>query len=104
MATSLVHKQLWETVADELQVAPQKGLDLVGPIAIRLGLATSVVEPDALDEAVSTLVAALLAAPAGAVRSTKAVLRGAVVNDPVAQRRLERETQVPLIRGMLGTQ
>jgi enoyl-CoA hydratase/carnithine racemase len=72
--------------------------------ALRLGLATSVVEPDALDDAVSTLVSALLAAPAGAVRSTKAVLRGAVGNDPVAQRRLERETQVPLIRGMLGTQ
>ncbi len=72
--------------------------------ALRIGLATTVVEPDALDDAVSTLVSALLAAPAGAVRSTKAVLRGAVVNDPVAQRRLERETQVPLIRGMLGTQ
>jgi enoyl-CoA hydratase/carnithine racemase len=71
--------------------------------ALRLGLATSVVEPDALDASVTTLVSSLLAAPAGAVRSTKAVLRGAVVNDPETQRRLERETQVPLIRGMLGT-
>jgi enoyl-CoA hydratase/carnithine racemase len=70
--------------------------------ALRLGLATSVVEPDALDEAVTALTTALLAGPASAVRATKSVLRGAVVNDPAAQRRLERETQVPLIRGMLG--
>jgi enoyl-CoA hydratase/carnithine racemase len=70
--------------------------------ALRLGLATSVVEPDELDDAVAGLTAAILAAPAGAVRATKTVLRGAVVNDPAAQRRLERETQVPLIRGMLG--
>jgi enoyl-CoA hydratase/carnithine racemase len=70
--------------------------------ALRIGLATSVVEPDALDETVTGLTAALLAAPLTAVRATKSVLRGAVVNDPAAQRRLERETQVPLIRGMLG--
>ena len=72
--------------------------------ALQLGLATSVVEPEALDDAVTTLTTALLAAPVSAVRATKAVLRGALVNDPSAQRRLERETQVPLIRGMLGTQ
>jgi enoyl-CoA hydratase/carnithine racemase len=70
--------------------------------ALHLGLATSVVEPDGLDDAVATLVAALTAAPEAAVRATKSLLRGAVVNDPVEQRRLERETQVPLIRGMLG--
>jgi enoyl-CoA hydratase/carnithine racemase len=70
--------------------------------ALRLGLATSVSEPDDLDRAVEELVSALLAAPADAVRATKSVLRGALVNDVPAQRRLERETQVPLIRGMLG--
>jgi enoyl-CoA hydratase/carnithine racemase len=70
--------------------------------ALRVGLALSVVAPDGLDDAVTALATSVLAAPAGAVRATKAVLRGAVVNDPVAQRRLERETQVPLIRGMLG--
>ena len=70
--------------------------------ALRLGLATSVVEPDALDDAVAELTAALLSAPASAVRATKSVLRGALVNDVHAQRRLERETQLPLIRGMIG--
>jgi len=70
--------------------------------ALSLGLAVSVVEPDGLDDAVAALVAALTAAPQSAVRATKSVLRGALVNDPEAQRRLERETQVPLIRGMLG--
>lgn len=70
--------------------------------ALRLGLATSVVAPDALDAAVSGLTAALLSAPVDAVRATKSVVRGAVGNDPPSQRRLERETQVPLIRGMLG--
>jgi enoyl-CoA hydratase/carnithine racemase len=70
--------------------------------ALSLGLATSVSEPGGLDDTVLALVAALTAAPEGAVRATKAVLRGALENDPGAQRRLERETQVPLIRGMLG--
>ena len=70
--------------------------------ALHLGLATSVVEPEQLDGAVADLVTALLAAPADAVRATKGLLRGALVNDVPGQRRLERETQVPLIRGMLG--
>ena len=70
--------------------------------ALRLGLATSVVEPDELDDAVGDLASALLSAPSAAVRATKRLLRGALVNDVPGQRRLERETQVPLIRGMLG--
>jgi len=70
--------------------------------ALRLGLANAVVRPDRLDAAVVELVASLLAAPERAVRATKAVIRGALANDPEEQRRLERETQVPLIRGMLG--
>ncbi|HSN06237.1 MAG TPA: enoyl-CoA hydratase/isomerase family protein [Candidatus Angelobacter sp.] len=70
--------------------------------ALRLGLATSVVEPEALDDAVAEVTAALLSAPASAVRATKSVLRGALVNDVRGQRRLERETQLPLIRGMIG--
>ena len=70
--------------------------------AVSLGLAVSVTEPEGLDDAVAALVAVLTAAPEAAVRATKAVLRVALENDPVAQRRLERETQVPLIRGMLG--
>jgi enoyl-CoA hydratase/carnithine racemase len=89
-------------------VGYQRALELCGTgrwvdaqEALRLGIATTVVEPDALDDAVSGLVAALLAAPATALRSTKKVLRGALTNDPESQRRLERETQLPLIRGML---
>jgi enoyl-CoA hydratase/carnithine racemase len=70
--------------------------------ASSLGLATSVVAPDELDGAVDALVTALTAAPAPASRATKSVLRGALDNHAEAQRRLERETQVPLIRGMLG--
>jgi len=70
--------------------------------ALQVGLATSVVEPAALDQAVLDLVTSLTAAPPTAVRATKAVLRGAMRHDPDAQRRLEREAQVPLIRGMLG--
>lgn len=75
---------------------------VVAAEALRLGLATTVVEPDELDGAVADLVAALLATPVEALRATKSLLRGALVNDVPDQRRLERETQVPLIRGMLG--
>ena len=71
--------------------------------AQRIGLASQVVDPAALDGALAELVAALIAAPVPAVRATKAVLRGALRNDVSEQRRLERETQVPLIRGMLGS-
>ena len=70
--------------------------------ALRIGLATSVVEPEGLEAAVGELVSGLLVAPAPAVRATKSVLRSALALDPVAQRRAEREAQVPLIRGMLG--
>ena len=70
--------------------------------AERYGLATSVVDPAVLDRSLQDLVTALSAAPVAAVRATKAVLRGALSNDPDGQRRFERETQVPLIRGMLG--
>jgi enoyl-CoA hydratase/carnithine racemase len=71
--------------------------------AAALGLATAVVEPDDLDETVGDLVAALLAAPAAAVRATKAVLRSALTADAVAQREVERRAQIPLLRGMLGS-
>ena len=69
---------------------------------ILLGLVTAVVDPAVLDRSLQDLVTALSAAPVAAVRATKAVLRGALRHDPETQRRLERETQVPLIRGMLG--
>lgn len=70
--------------------------------ALRLGVATAVVAPEELDPVVADLVAELLAAPPQSARATKSVLRGAFVNDVDTQRRLERETQVGLIRGMIG--
>jgi enoyl-CoA hydratase/carnithine racemase len=68
--------------------------------ASALGLATTVVPPDALDTAVSDLVGALLDAPAAAAAATKAVLRSAVAADASAQRRTEREAQIPLLRAL----
>ena len=66
------------------------------------GLANLVAEPADLDDAVSDLVAALVAAPAAAARATKAVLGAANSQGPEAQRHLERVTQVQLIRGLAG--
>jgi enoyl-CoA hydratase/carnithine racemase len=66
--------------------------------AAALGVATTVVAPDALDPAVADLTAALLAAPAASSAATKAVLRAAAGADAVTQRRTEREAQVPLLR------
>ena len=68
--------------------------------AASLGLATAVVAPDELDATVSDLASALVAAPAGAAASTKAVLRAAAGADAPTQRRAEREAQVPLLRGL----
>lgn len=73
---------------------------LHAPEAHDWGLAT-VVDPQP-DSAAARLIEALLASPHEAARSTKAVLRGALTNDPVAQRRLERETQVSLLRGLIA--
>ena len=57
---------------------------------------------DDLDALVDATVAGLLAAPEASLRATKAVLRAAVGQDAVAQRRTERETQIGLLRGLLG--
>jgi enoyl-CoA hydratase/carnithine racemase len=70
--------------------------------ASQLGLATVVVEPEALVGAVADLVTALLAAPSEAAAATKAVLRAAVNSTPEQQRRTERETQVPILRGLMS--
>jgi len=63
-----------------------------------LGLATAVVARADLDAAVEDLVAALTAAPHGAVSGTKALLRTAVSLDLDAQARAEREAQVRRFR------
>lgn len=64
------------------------------------GLVTTV--SDDLDAALSATVAGLLAAPERALRATKAVLRSALTQDAVSQRLTERETQVGLLRSLLG--
>jgi enoyl-CoA hydratase/carnithine racemase len=61
--------------------------------AARIGLATAVVPRAELDATVADLTDALLAAPAGAVRETKALLLGAVDRSLEEQRRGEREAQ-----------
>lgn len=67
--------------------------------AQRLGIATSVVPAEGLESAATEAVAALLAAPEASLRATKAVLRSAPsADDAAAQRRHEREAQVPLLR------
>jgi enoyl-CoA hydratase/carnithine racemase len=63
-----------------------------------LGLATAVVPRADLDAAVDDHVAALTAAPHGAVADTKALLRSASSLDLDAQRRAEREAQVRRFR------
>lgn len=68
--------------------------------AVRLGLATVVVPAADLGAATDDLVAALLAAPAGAVRETKALLQGAVGRDRGAQEAAERTAQARRLRAL----
>lgn len=70
--------------------------------AARLGLATVVVPVDELGAAVEDLVAAVLASPTGAVRATKALLQGAVLNGPDDQDRAERAAQIGRLRELAG--
>ncbi|GGJ81265.1 enoyl-CoA hydratase [Pilimelia anulata] len=65
--------------------------------ADRLGLATLVVPPDALDAAAADLVAAVLAADRGVTGELKALLAGALDRSPDAQLRAEREAQARLL-------
>lgn len=66
--------------------------------AARLGLAALVVAPDELESATADLVAALLTAPAEAVRETKALLSGAGGRDHDEQESLERSAQIRRLR------
>jgi enoyl-CoA hydratase/carnithine racemase len=70
--------------------------------AAATGLATVVVPLATLDEATADLVAALLAAPAGAVRATKALLRGAGSRSYDDQRAAERAAQATRLRDLAG--
>jgi enoyl-CoA hydratase/carnithine racemase len=66
--------------------------------AVEIGLALTAVPGAELDGTVADLVAALTAAPVGAVRETKALLLGAGSRELDEQRRLEREAQVRRFR------
>lgn len=66
--------------------------------AVDLGLATVGVPNAQLDSTVSDLAAALLAAPAGAVRATKDLLRGAGERTYEAQLAAERTAQLGRLR------
>jgi enoyl-CoA hydratase/carnithine racemase len=70
--------------------------------AERLGLATSVVPLDRLDEAVSELTARILAVRREAVIELKALLAAAGGRGFADQERAEREAQLRLIRGLVG--
>jgi enoyl-CoA hydratase/carnithine racemase len=70
--------------------------------AAATGLATVVVPREALDAATADLVAALLAAPAGAVRATKALLRDAGTRSYDDQRAAERAAQALRLRELAG--
>ena len=70
--------------------------------AERIGLVTSVVAPETLDEAVAALTAQLLAVRRDAVVETKALIAAAAGRSFADQERFEREAQVRLIRGLVG--
>jgi enoyl-CoA hydratase/carnithine racemase len=70
--------------------------------AAATGLATVVVPLEALEAATADLVAALLAAPAVAVRATKALLRGAGTRSYDDQRAAERAAQAMRLRDLAG--
>ncbi|HEY7226460.1 MAG TPA: enoyl-CoA hydratase/isomerase family protein [Micromonosporaceae bacterium] len=70
--------------------------------ALRFGLVTSVVELEALDDAVAELTAQLLAANRDAVIEVKALLAAAVGHSFPDQERAEREAQVRLIHALVG--
>jgi enoyl-CoA hydratase/carnithine racemase len=70
--------------------------------AERIGLASLVVPPDALDAAVADLTAALLAAPRDAVTETKALLAGARGRTHAEQEAAERAAQSRRLRDLAG--
>jgi enoyl-CoA hydratase/carnithine racemase len=68
--------------------------------AARIGLASVVVRREELDQAARDLAAALLAAPAGAVRATKALLLGAATRTHAEQQAAERAAQAGRLRAL----
>jgi len=78
------------------------GRDVGAAEAAQIGLAELVVPPADLDAAVRDLSAAILAAPAAAVRETKALLRGATSRGYDDQRAAERAAQGRRLRDLAG--
>jgi enoyl-CoA hydratase/carnithine racemase len=70
--------------------------------ADRLGLATSVVADDGLDQAVTELTAQILAAHRDAVVEIKSLLAGAALRTFAEQEAAERAAQVRRIRDLVG--
>src|SRR5262249_6142551 len=70
--------------------------------AVEIGLALAAVPRDELDATVADLTGALTASVPGAVRETKALLRGATDRSLDEQRRLEREAQIRRFRELAG--
>lgn len=70
--------------------------------AVAIGLASLVVPRAELEDATSDLTAALLAAPAGAVRATKALLAGAAGRSHQEQQAAERAAQAGRLRELAG--
>ena len=70
--------------------------------AFRIGLLSTVVPADRLDDTVDTTVAALLKPPRDAVIETKALLRTAAGHSQSEQEVAEREAQHRLLRGLAG--
>ena len=68
--------------------------------AVRIGLASVVVRREELDQAARDLAAALLAAPAGAVRATKGLLLGASSRTHAEQQAAERAAQAGRLRDL----
>jgi len=78
------------------------GREVAATEAARIGLAELVVHPADLDSAVEDLCAAILAAPADAVRETKALLRAASSRGYDEQRAAERAAQGRRLRALAG--
>jgi len=70
--------------------------------AAEIGLVTAVVSRSELRATIADLTVALLAAPVGAVRDTKALLQAAAGRSLEDQRRAERETQYDRLRQLAG--
>lgn len=71
--------------------------------AVRTGLASVAVPREELDQTARDLAAAVLAAPPGAVRATKDLLRGAGRRSHDEQQAAERMAQAGLLRDLVGS-